>query len=356
MRRVLKICLSAWILGSLSGGLTGCQTLEPMKRADEGAALGRPANWASVDENPASHPDGRPGEVEGAPIFELAHQSSDVQVRFQRVKTPMIAQAHAPWTLLWLDELFDDVEIIQVKNAPLAGVDALRVDAAYRARDESIRDELWLLNQNGATYLLEFWGTPDAMEQTSDERRKIRESLTLSTPNSEEQSTDDDSSGEARNIFKSHETPYWRIELPQANAGSNDEASDIEGVWRMDLLDENAWKFHLPARLITVEILAEELDYPLETTIYAQKSLKRQQNTENLRILSDSTSFAGEMAAGILNSAGLAPMAVQYYYLTDEKRALQLVVSTPETLLDVNQPLIDQLVQSLQIQPADQNH
>lgn len=330
----LAACALAWV--------SGCQSVEPMARPDDGVELGRPAGWVEIDRLEQAENDSPPASSAGVAILELAHQSRPLRARLERLGTPMHAQAHLPWAKLWLEELFDEVDLRAEGEAELSGEDAIRVEVDLPGIEQAIREELWLTNHAGHTYMLQIWGTPEAMEQSAVERQIIAESLVLGEPRRAQETQD----GDAKEPL-AQQIAGWKLELP-------DPAIDGLGArWRIDKLGENAWRFELPSRLLSVHILAEELDYPLAASAYAEEALKPQDNlskVEELELLPARDDFSGVRAAGILAGASLAPMQVSYYLSTYQKRAVQLVVSTPRALGELNQPLIDQLTGSLRVQ------
>lgn len=323
-RLLCALCAAVMLLG-------GCQSVEHLSRPDQGVTMARPGDWVVAQQDAAPEP------TQSGVIFELHHRTQPVRARLRRLARPIAPDAHAPWALLWLDRALPPVRDVQVHPARLGGAEAAHVSALVRDAAQDLSEQLWLANDGGRTFVLEFWGPPQAMQETSESRHRIHESVVLSAP-----ASDAARPQPAPHAQKTLETALWKVTLPDPPL------IDLPVDWQIDQISENEWQFHLPARLITIVLLAEALDYPIDSLTYGQVALRDQPRAGALAPMADAEAEVSQASAQLtLDDAGAVAMHIQYRFKTLDKRAIQLVASTPASLAEQNEGIITEFFDAL---------
>lgn len=295
---------------------TGCQSSVRMTRPDADATLSRPDNWLRE----------RNREAAGT-LFQIRHPVEPVRVRLRRLDAALIPEAHQSWAKIWIDAALQDADILEIEASTLDGSDAVEVRSQFADDAETLTHELWLTNAGGATYLLEAWGTPKAMERTGEARRRIVQSLGL--PSRDGDATSGDIA--ATEVDDEH----WTASLPAVRDAR------VAGEWSVERSNDAKTSFALPSHLIEGEVLSEELDYPIGAAQYAQVALgmkieaRRDRYAVTIRVEGDPNVRV--------------PMHTTYRFLTRGERAVQIAVSTPHAVYEKNREVIDALVESLRI-------
>lgn len=302
---------SALLVGVLLAALmaVGCQTMEPMSRPDADATLQRPSDWV------------REGEREVDTIlYFIGHPSEDVHVQFRRLEDPLVEPAHALWVQMWLRELYEDVGDIDVSTHTLDDSgEATRVRASATWQGEPVRLDILMTNAAGQTFALEAWGVPAAMAQTSEVRARIADSARLP---SEAAAIEPAASVEV-------EAGHWAVVLPSPSG------DDIAASWRVEQPTESRAYFNLAGMLISAELLAEQLPYPIGADRYAHEAL-------------DNDGVPPESETGAVTVVTTDEAMVRTHrFVTSGERAAHLVVSTPEPLYEMNRETIEALIGSL---------
>lgn len=320
-----KRCATALLVVLCAATAIGCQSLEPMSRPDAAATMSRPDDW----------PRDRGQDVPGT-LFVIRHPSLPVRMRLRRLPSPIIDAAHATWARLWLEESFEAVDVAESSDGRLGGNQARRVVAHVRDDEMSLDDELLIANAGGETYVLETWGTPDALAKTREMRGRIAASTRL--PTSPPTTTGDQ---DPPSMISGSD---WRLALPQNRDTS------LPARWQVEQQDAEHARFSLPSRLLTVEVVGEDLDYPLSAAKYAGVALRRAfpDGGMDIGVADDAATAQVTSDAG-----GAVPMRYDYRFITRGERALQLVVSTPASLYEKNHAVIDALAASLEFLSGD---
>jgi hypothetical protein len=325
MRSTSKPCAVALVtllLGAFLGvASAGCQSSVRMTRPDAEASLSRPVDWLRETD------DERAGV-----LFQIRHPIQPVRVRLQRLENPIIEPAHESWARLWLAETFDGLTVEDTAQSKLGGYEAFEVVSRATDEGEALTHELLLANAGAETYLLEAWGSPEAMEQTAVARRQVVESVDLSG------GTDSgDAPSPAPRVELSE--PGFRLVLP---AFQN---APIDAQWQVERVSDTRLVFELPSHLIEGEVLAEALDYPIDAVTYAETALGIEMSGE--------VADAGDVTIrGVEKGDAPVEMHTTRRFLTRGERAVQIAVSTPKALYETNSDVIDQLVEALEVVEA----
>jgi hypothetical protein len=310
------------LLFALSAGvLPGCRTVELMSRPDDGATMARPEDWA------------RAASRDGV-LFELEHRLEPVRIRLRRLPAPIAKDAHIAWALLWLEETFDAVEIIERATSTVSGARATLIRAQIGDADHDLIEQLHVVNRAGQTYVLEIWGAATALDKTAEDRREIVASVVLPSAAAE--------ASESGNLPGIQESRLWKLTLPDPALPA------LEASWHIDSLSPDAWRLRLPARLITAEVTGEKLDYPVDATTYARVALEHISKRDGTTILPVPGSREVRVA-DIFDEQNLVPMHVEYRFITRGERAVQIAVSTPVALYENNREVIEALVDSVRL-------
>jgi hypothetical protein len=333
--------LSAFFLLSLVGCQSvGCQSSVRMTRPGADASLNRPVDWIREQDE----------EADGI-LFQIRHPIQPARVRLRRLETAISRQAHDPWARLWLAKSFDDVTVEAAKPSKVGGNQATTLVSratghaqgghaqgghaqgghAQDGDEAAISHELVLTNAGAQTYLLEAWGSPDAMKRTSTARRRVIESLELSpaagTPTP---------------------SPAKRVELSQGGvrlALPAFQGARVDMKWQSERVSEHRIVFELPSHLIEGEVLIENLDYPIDALTYAETAT-------GVDVGDDTADANGVTIRGAARDAAPISMHTTRRFLTSGERGVQIAVSTPDALYETNSEVIDSLVETLEFVDA----
>lgn len=323
LRLSLALCTSVILL-------SGCQGVEQLSRPDRGVAMAHPGDWVvTADNNSTAHA----SDV----IFELHHRTQPVRARLRQLATPLIPDAHVPWALLWLDHAYAHVLNHEAQPARIGTAPATHVTSKVADGGQALTEQLWLANDNARTFVLEIWGPAQAVQQTRDSQRIILESIVLSAPAADSTRPQDASAAQA-----TRETALWKVTLPDP------QPTDLPAFWLVDQVADNEWHFQLPARLLTIVVLAETLDYPIDATTYGEVALGVAPDSGDLALVGGSDPEVSQASAEVLRTSnGPVGFQILYRFKTSNTRALQLVASTPADLFEQNQGIIAEFFDAL---------
>jgi hypothetical protein len=294
----------------LAAVAVGCQTMEPMSRPDAEATLERPGDWVREGQR-----------EENSVLYFIRHPSEPVHVQLRRLDQPLVEAAHPVWVQLWLEELYDGVDEVEVSSQPLEGGEATRVRASASWQDEPLGLDILITNAAGQTFVLEAWGVPSAMSQTAEQRQRIEQSAQLpSGAAAIEQDAPVEVDGE-----------HWRLVVPSPPT------DEVEASWDIDQPTDGQAVFELAGLLISAELLVEQLPYPIGADRYAHEALDNDGDPPD----------SDRRAVTVVDTDDA--IVRTHRFVTRGERAAHLVVSTPEPLYDLNRETIEALIDSLAI-------
>lgn len=289
--------------------LSACTTTQSMTRVDQAEVLEISSQWER-----------RAEEENDAILFALEHPRQGVQARLHRLPTHYLPDALPLWALAWAHVQFPEVQNISI-DAPDEHTRRLTM-VAIDAHGKAQGFELRLFNEGSWSYLLELRGTPEVMEGHGS---SLAEELSRGI------------------LFPSTE--------PEARASQESTSlqTDFEGLrftleaapWRVQREDETFLSFALDARLIEGRVLVETLPYPITAARYAAIATGREDLQEGAK--NHGTVEVIEAVEGPIE------MTRRRRFITSGLYGYQIAVWTPDALYDQNRRLIDEVLDSIEV-------
>ncbi|MBA2663738.1 MAG: hypothetical protein H0U74_15735 [Bradymonadaceae bacterium] len=257
-------------------------------------------------------------------LFALAHRERPVFARLHKLEVTYISAALPVWATAWAAERFDAFDVTHAASGS-ENLHHLVLETQFG--EVATTFDLALFNAGVASYMLEIWGAPEHVAAlTATERGELAAGF---------------DSSEA----KSHpaRSPAQAMQVGEAQGIGR--GLGLDDTWRVD--DQAGdLRFSLDARLIDGRAISEELPYALLATRYAEFALSAVVADPSRHVRSSTPRDQNTVDIVIDDTHGALPMVRVYRFVTHDKQAYQLIMSTPAALFETNAALIDTILDS----------
>jgi hypothetical protein len=298
---------------------SGCASPVHLTSEDGRASIEAPGRW--VEDRQA---------VGDGVLLAVSHSRYPVSARLHHLPTRYAAEVLPVRVLTWATQQYsalEEVTVLVVESYPedIHQVSFVAVDSQNRRG----RFELKLVNAGIRSYLLEIWGDEATMASRGPHLvEELFGSLVLRVEGHDEALGATDTS---QTIGLSH----LRLSLPE-----HADATGFKPQWRVEAEDSTTLRFWLDGRLLAGVLVHEPLPYPLSAERYAAVALG-----DDIAVESSSQG----VSAPPTTVDGLIPLTRHHRFATHGNDGFQVVVWTPTALEAYNLPLIEALLNSIEV-------
>ncbi|MGM0558852.1 MAG: hypothetical protein ACQEVA_20865 [Myxococcota bacterium] len=323
LRGLLRCCAAALVCIL---AFTSCQTTQTLADSNRSVSLEVDKAWHRLGDQ----------ETDGT-VFRARHERHALELELQALSSPVRLSAAPVWTRAWLSSRYGSVQIEDTSEIRVSGYPAARF--AIRVPTRSLAFEYVAVNAGGTTYLLTIWGEPEAFSAWESTTNTLADGLTLPR------------SGNSDSLACRDETRQLELDgLVLSLAREPTDGPHICDVWdTQGTEDQIEWS--LDSRLLTGMIRTEELPYEIPAGQYRDVFLERT-DPEGER-----TEYLGEIEVGVIvrleRATNPVDMTDTYVFITHRERGWLVQLSTPTALMDDNQAVIDDIIESLRLNSAE---